>query len=187
MSRHRVLTSIVILALFLVPIGAWLAQALIPYALVRMGIYSTAAFLFLFGASALASHWIDLRTFAFKPRGTLEELTRRLVLALSLAVVAVGLVWAWQFQENRVLTLARDAYANKEYGLARELFFQQLDRHWSASAEYNSIWRAIAACDNRLLFEEHRIQAVSYETGSPEYDRHARVMEEMESKLDYPY
>ena len=167
---------------------ALLTGALVPYILVRNGVYTVTAFLALFSVSLVASYWIDLANYKLRTDRSPRDLKQRITLGLFLLAGACFLLRAWEFQEDRELLEAREAYQSQDYALAKELFLQQRERYWTTDPEFTKISSALKASEANRKWDELSIERRSYSPGTEKYKRIKTQMNHLKSIAQhYPY
>ncbi len=155
---------------------------LVPYPLVRNGVYMCAAFLGLFSFSLVASYWIDLGEYKLRSDRDRSDLKRRITLALFLLAGAGLLLRLWEFQEDRELLEAREAYDSGDFVHAKELFLQQRQRFWTTDPSYKQISHAVRATEAGRKYQELSQKRVLYPPKDPRYDELSNIMKQLETQ-----
>lgn len=155
----RIDVKLVISGIFAGIAIGWLGMGtLIPYQVIRNGVYTVSAFLMVFALSTVTSYWIDIGNYEFRKQREVTDLKKRCFLALVLVGFACCIIRTWEFRENRELEVAKTAYELKQYETASEIFKQQRDRYWTTDSMYQKVTKAIVAAQAGKRLTELREQ-----------------------------
>ncbi len=170
MTKYPKMSLVVSVIVALTALGFLSMSTLVPYPLVRNGVYTSAAFLVLLSISLVASYWLDIQNYGLRTNRQPTDLRNRVTFALFLFALACLLLISWEFQENRELCEAREAYKNRDFVRSKELFLQQQRRFWTTDPRYSKISSAVRASELGRQYDKLVQRYVLYIPTDKEYE-----------------